>query len=65
MKTTTEIYSTDNGAILCRKHLGCCAATTGRDTSGQKIERLSAGDLAELALMVGRPVGCEQCEAAR
>lgn len=38
-------YFTDNGTCLCFDHLGMSARFTGRDISGQAIERISASDL--------------------
>ena len=38
------IYLTDNGASYCGAHLGVTASMTGRDTSGQKLLRLTATD---------------------
>ena len=38
-------YFTDNGAVYCYEHLGASAKYTGRDISGQKIERIGVSDL--------------------
>jgi hypothetical protein len=35
------LYLTDNGRIVCGAHCGTSAAYTGRDISGQKIERVT------------------------
>jgi hypothetical protein len=56
----STLYFTDNGAILCGRHLGTSAAYTGRDISGQPIERVTPDDSADL-LALGVPVGCECC----
>ena len=48
--TTTNLFLTDNGMVLCREHLGVTAAATGRDLSGQAIEPVTAEDAAELDL---------------
>lgn len=50
-----ELYITDNGAVYCGKHCGVAARYTGKDISGQKVERLSAGDANNAGL------SCEQC----
>jgi hypothetical protein len=38
------IYLADNGAAYCGAHLGVTARMTGRDLSGQAIQRVNAGD---------------------
>lgn len=63
MTTTTTIsalYFTDNGAMLCAAHLGGSARYTGRDLSGQPIERVTADDARYLASL-HVPACCEQC----
>lgn len=57
------LFETDNGRILCGAHLGATARATRRDISGQPIRRISAADLAALAVEIGHPVGCETCGA--
>ena len=64
--TTGYTYFTDNGAVLCFDHLGASARYTGRDISGQPIERISVSDL--LAMRRDMPdlptLGCcETCGA--
>jgi len=54
----TALYLTDNGALLCRDHLGATARYTGRDISGQRIHRLTD---AERDYMVRE---CGRCECA-
>lgn len=44
------LYFTDNGAVLCGEHLGTTAAYTGRDISGQPIQRVSLADVREYHL---------------
>lgn len=56
-----SIYLTDNGRALCGKHLGSCAAATGRDISGQKIHRCTAADHAA-AKADGWTIACEECD---
>jgi hypothetical protein len=56
----TTVYLTDNGAVLCGRHLGVTAKTTGRDISGQRILPFTP-DI--VAMMDGRVV-CETCRHA-
>ena len=58
--TLPALYFTDNGAMLCSKHLGSSAQHTGRDISGQPIERVTADDARYLASL-HVPARCEQC----
>ncbi len=37
----TDLFITDNGSILCSEHLGAAARFTGRDISGQAIEKVT------------------------
>ena len=60
----SAIYSTDNGALLCGRHLGYSAKTTGRDISGQRIYRLKPADLKAFARETGWNVVCETCRCA-
>lgn len=57
------LWITDNGALLCGRHLGMSAAFSGRDISGQKVVRATANDLHDLEVMIGHAVGCETCAA--
>lgn len=50
------LWYTDNGAVYCTDHLGMTARYTGRDISGQRIERVKAKD-AET-----HSIKCETCE---
>jgi hypothetical protein len=49
------LYFCDNDAALCGEHLGHSAKTTGRDISGQRIEKVDA----VMATAFG--VRCEMC----
>lgn len=53
-------YFTDNGAVLCGDHLGASAKYTGRDISGQPIERVTPEDVRDAKAM-GWEVQCEHC----
>lgn len=65
------LWSNDNGEISCAQHGGSYlrSAIAARPrarahrTPLGTWERLTAGEVAELARMVGRPVGCETCAA--
>jgi len=56
------LYYTDNGRVLCGRHLGVSAATTGRDISGQSVAEVTADDSAQ-ARYDGWEVKCETCGA--
>ena len=57
------LYFTDNGCVLCGADLGSSAKHTGRDISGQKIQRVSLADVR--AWRKDAPelpdLSCEQC----
>ena len=55
------LYFTDNGRIVCGAHCGMSAAYTGRDISGQKIERVTPETAASWLAEVGEPIACEDC----
>ncbi len=65
--TPSYTYWTDNGRCLCFEHLGQSARATGRDISGQPIERIDRGALAAMRkaypnmLKLGT---CEHCGAS-
>jgi hypothetical protein len=59
------LYHTDNGRILCRNHLGYTAQTTGRDLSGQRIQKLSPRDRREYRDALGYEIECETCRARK
>lgn len=55
------LYLTDNGRALCGRHLGASATYTGRDISGQLIERVTAADAAAAHKKYGVTFCCESC----
>jgi hypothetical protein len=58
------IYLTDNGTTYCRDHLGTQALYTGRDISGQPIQRVTPEIAAEMNAdlsLYGLKVKCEIC----
>ncbi len=57
---TSGLFFTDNGCVLCAAHLGASARYTGRDLSGQRIERVTAQDHADAEAM-GLRLACETC----
>lgn len=57
-----SLYFADNGACYCGKHLGMTARYTGRDISGQRIERITPRVLSE-CLSIGFKPKCENCGA--
>lgn len=58
------IYLVDNGRALCVEHLGSSARTTGRDTSGQRIYRVTDADHRAYSQQPGAParIPCEDCQ---
>lgn len=54
------LYLGDNGRCLCGEHSGTSARYTGRDLSGQKVQRVTPADAAE-ALAMGFTLKCERC----
>lgn len=55
-----NLYFTDNGAVYCDDHLGASAKMTGRDISGQPIERITP-EIAKEAINMGIALKCEHC----
>jgi hypothetical protein len=55
------LYFGDNGRVFCGKHAGCSAKYSGRDISGQRVERV---DFAECARFGFAP-RCEDPECRR
>ena len=57
------LYFTDNGCVLCGEHLGMSAKYSGRDISGQPIQRVSLADVREYRLNAPDcpDIHCEQC----
>ena len=55
------LWFCDNGACYCTDHLGSSALYTGRDISGQRIERVTASDALEAAKIYGASLRCETC----
>jgi hypothetical protein len=56
----TALYLCDNGACYCGAHAGATARFTGRDLSGQPVERIDA----ETVCAAGydpRVFACEKC----
>ncbi len=62
------LYFTDNGAVLCGADLGASAMYSGRDISGQKIQRVTPDDVREWNAMPDTdglpPMRCECCHKA-
>ena len=55
-----HLYFTDNGCVLCDKHLGASARMTAHDISGQRIQMVHGGDR-RAARKMGFVVRCESC----
>lgn len=56
-----ELYICDNGACYCGEHCGCSARFTGRDISGQKVERVTPADAKYFRDECGAELACETC----
>jgi len=57
------LYLGDNGRCFCAEHAGASARYTGRDISGQRVHRITAGDRAAWRIEVGSEPQCEDCAA--
>ena len=58
-----SLYLTDNGRVACGRHLGSSARYTGRDISGQRIERVTDATARSWHQAVREPIKCEDCGA--
>jgi hypothetical protein len=54
------LYSTDNGALLCGQHCGMSARYTGRDISGQRVEKVTPDEVRYFEAE-GLTAKCETC----
>lgn len=57
------LYFTDNGRIVCGRHLGASARATGRDISGQAIKEATLDEATRWLHEVGESMQCEDCGA--
>jgi hypothetical protein len=53
------VYIGDNGRLMCRSCAGATALASGRDISGQRVERINVDATIEIAAAVGHAIGCE------
>ena len=58
-----QLWSCDNGAIICTEHLGHSATVTGRDISGQRVRWMTDEDREFWAHDMGEEMRCERCPA--
>lgn len=54
------VYWSDNGRRICARCAGASALYTGRDISGQAVERATLRDAVEWLSSLGSPLACEQ-----
>jgi hypothetical protein len=54
------VYFADNGRRICRCCAGMSALYTGRDISGQKVERIDAATVRWWHEETGKPMVCER-----
>ena len=59
-----ELYFGDNGRVFCGAHAGASARYTGRDISGQRVERVTEKDRREWPEDLGE-IECETCVSIR
>jgi len=55
------LYIADNGRCLCGAHLGNMARFTGRDISGQKVERMTPAAARKALRVFHWEPACETC----
>lgn len=55
------LYLTDNGRVVCGADAGASARFTGRDISGQRVQRVTTKDDAYWLAELGSHISCEQC----
>ena len=62
-----ELYFGDNGRVLCGRldHAGMTPHFTGRDLSGQPVQRVTERDRREWFRELGREIECETCAVDR
>ncbi len=53
------VYFGDNGRLVCRECAGASALYTGRDISGQPVERVTIEDVREWQRTFRRDLACE------
>lgn len=53
------VYWSDNGRRICAKCAGASALYTGRDLSGQKVERITVEECAMWQREIGVVMACE------
>jgi hypothetical protein len=53
------VFFSDNGRTICRCCAGQSALYTGRDISGQRVERATLDDAREWERALARPLACE------
>jgi hypothetical protein len=54
------VYFADNGRTVCVKCAGMSALFTGRDISGQKVDRVTVEDVKAWPVDEMGPLGCER-----
>lgn len=59
----SALYLCDNGACYCGEHAGTSARYTGRDLSGQPVERITETAQRWMEREHGRRFKCEVCSA--
>jgi hypothetical protein len=59
MLKPNAIYIGDNGRLMCCDCAGVTPLYSGRDLSGQRVERLDTSAVFELREATGKPVTCE------
>lgn len=57
-----KLYLGDNGRITCGDCSGASARYTGRDLSGQRVEKISPQDSQTIAGLIGHMPICEVCQ---
>jgi hypothetical protein len=60
-----ELYFGDNGRVFCRTHAGMSASLSGRDISGQRVERVTPLARQLWRQEMGAEIDCESCAAGK
>jgi hypothetical protein len=55
------LYMGDNGRVTCGRHAGCSARYSGRDISGQRVDKIGPAEIAYAQREMDYTPACEVC----